>query len=135
MTSTLSVKTEDRPGALGRVARTLANAGINIDAFQADGGTLRVVVQDGDAATNALRAAGIACQAAETLEVRVPNRPGELGNLGEALGKAGVNIQASFGSAHDGRIYLQVDNPAAARPVLQRFSAPVPAGAGTVRNR
>ncbi|HLF16627.1 MAG TPA: ACT domain-containing protein [Candidatus Thermoplasmatota archaeon] len=133
--TTLTFRVEDRPGALGRAARLLANAGINIEAFQADAGTVRFLVQDGTKAANALRAGGFPCQTAEALPVRIPNRPGELATLGEALGRASVNIQASFGSADAGTIYLQVDNVNAARPVIERLAGAVPAGSGTLRNR
>ena len=121
MTHALTIRIEDRPGTLGRLARTLGNAGVNIDAFQADGGTARLIVQDGNRAAQALRTAGFTPAVNEAFEVRLQNRPGELANLGEALGKAGVNVQASFGTAADGRIYLQVDNATAARPILERF--------------
>ena len=133
MTSTLTLNIEDRPGSLGRTARVLTNAGINIDAFQADGGTCRFIVADGAKASAALKKAGITCQANECIEVRLPNQPGQLANLGEALGNAGVNIKSSFGSTGDGRVFLQVDKPAAAQPILERFGGTIPAGTGRSR--
>lgn len=133
MTSTLTLNIADTPGSLGRTARVLSTAGINIDAFQADGGTCRFIVADGPKASAALRKAGIPCQANDCLEVRLPNQPGQLASLGEALGKAGVNIQSSFGATGDGRVFLQVDKPAAAQPVLERFGGTIPAGTGPSR--
>jgi len=55
------------------------------------------------------------------LTVSLENRPGTLAALGEALGKAGVNIQGFCGVAAGGRgdAHILVENAAAARQALQ----------------
>ena len=51
----------------------------------------------------------------------VENKPGEIGRLAEALGKAKVNISAftCWGAGTENPIHLQVSSPAKAKKVLQ----------------
>ena len=121
MTRIVSVAVEDQTGQLGRLARVLAEGGVNIDVVSAHGGTLLLVVDDVAQALDRLRAAGHKPGVEEVLEVGLPNWPGELASLGEALGAAGVNITSVFGSTSDGRMYVRVDHPAKAKPVLARY--------------
>jgi hypothetical protein len=55
------------------------------------------------------------------LQVTMDDRPGELADLGEALGAAGINIQGLCGIAHQGTgiIHVLVDDAAAARRALE----------------
>lgn len=55
------------------------------------------------------------------LTVVLEDRPGTLADLGEALGVAGINIQAMTGSQFEGKgaIHVLVENPAAARRALE----------------
>ncbi len=121
MTRILCVPLDDEPGVLGRVARLLADGGVNIDVVSAHQGTLLLVVDQLTLAVQALRAAGFSPVVEDALEVGLPNWPGELAALGEALGKAGVNILSVFGSTSEGRMHVRVDNAEAARPILERY--------------
>jgi hypothetical protein len=53
----------------------------------------------------------------------VENKPGEIGRLAEALGKAKVNISAftCWGAGPESPVHLQVSSPAKAKKVLQRL--------------
>ena len=55
------------------------------------------------------------------LTVSLEDRPGTLADLGEALGKAGINIEGMCGVASDGRsiIHVLVADAAAARMALE----------------
>ncbi len=111
MLYTLAV--EDRPGTLGDVAHALHKAGINIDAFSAGPGGLRIVTADDEATGTALKGAGISFTQEEVIEIELPNEPGELAQVAKALGDAGVNIHVSFGAAKGqdgGSIYIGVDD-------------------------
>lgn len=121
MTRMLSLEVEDSPGQLGRVARLLAEGGINIELVNAQGGTLLLIVDDVGAAIDLLRAGGHRPTIEECLEVGLPNLPGELAALGEALGAAGVNIVGVFGGTSDGRMQVRVDDLRKAKPALERF--------------
>jgi hypothetical protein len=121
MSRILCVTVDHVPGKLGEVSRLLADAGINIQVVSAHGGTLLLVVDDLALAVERLRGAGHAVEVEDALDVGLPNWPGELASLGEALGKAGVNILAVFGSTAEGRMHVRVDKPAVAKPILERF--------------
>jgi hypothetical protein len=58
---------------------------------------------------------------AKDLTVILENRPGTLAELGEATGKAGINIEGACGFPCEGRgvIHLLVEDPAATRSALE----------------
>lgn len=114
----LTIELDDEPGALAAMGEALGAAGAGVE-----GGGMFVVggravahflFDDGEAASAALRAAGLrvtACQ--EVLARRLDQeRPGQLGAICRALGDAGVNIEVLY-SDHDHRLILVVDDPAA----------------------
>ena len=53
--------------------------------------------------------------------IMLADRPGELARVGEALGKAGVNIEGVAGAVTDGRgvVHLAVENADDARAALE----------------
>lgn len=55
------------------------------------------------------------------LSITLEDRPGTLATLGEALGKAGINIEGMCAVSHEGRgiIHLLVEDAAAARTALE----------------
>jgi hypothetical protein len=55
------------------------------------------------------------------LTISLEDRPGTMADAGEALGKAGINIEGFVGLAVDGRglMHLLVDDAAAARSALE----------------
>jgi hypothetical protein len=55
------------------------------------------------------------------LTVLLENHPGTMANLGEVLGKAGINIEgiAGFASQGKGKIHLLVEDAAEARRILK----------------
>jgi hypothetical protein len=58
---------------------------------------------------------------AKDLTVALEDRPGQLASLGEALGKAGVNVEGMSAVTHEGRgiIHVLVEDAAAARAALE----------------
>jgi hypothetical protein len=54
------------------------------------------------------------------LTVTLENRPGRLADLGEATGRAGINIEGVSGTTQDGRgvIHILVEDEAATRAAL-----------------
>ncbi len=117
---------EDRPGNLGKVANALHKAGINIDAFSAGPGGLRIVTAEDADTGAALKAAGLTFSKEEVIEIELPNEPGELAAVAMALGDKGVNIHVSFGAAKGqdgGSIYIGVDDVDAAWEALEGLAA------------
>lgn len=58
---------------------------------------------------------------ARDLTVHLDDRPGTLGEMGDALGRAGINIDALCGVPCEGRgiVHILVEDPAAARQALE----------------
>jgi hypothetical protein len=61
------------------------------------------------------------------LTISLEDRPGTLADVGEALGRAGVNIEGFCGMAIDGRgiMHVLVEDAAAAREALEGTGAKV----------
>jgi len=86
----------DRPGELGRLASTLADKGVNIDAIAAHTafgkGYVAVLPAEPGRARDALKGAGLTFTEKTVLTVQLEDRPGTLAELAKKLGAAGVNI-------------------------------------------
>lgn len=92
----LRVDHTDKPGQLGRVSSILGDAGINIEGFGVWGGQTRLFVRDVDRAVELLSAAGMACDIVDVLRLHVPNEPGNLAEVAQSLGDAGINIDYAY---------------------------------------
>lgn len=132
MTRTLTVPLENTPGSLSTVCRLLGKEKINIEAFEVGGigemGFARLVTSNPEKAEKVLRSQGFPVTSTETLEATLPNRPGELARICDALTDAGVNIESAYGTnptAGDGRIVFRVDNVEEAKKAFQKATPKV----------
>lgn len=116
----------DKPGTLGNVAAKLHDAKVNIEAFAVDRTGIRILTNDPEVARACLDREGIRYEAHDVIEIELPNRPGELARIAQALGDHGVNIVTSFGSASTGadtgKIFISVDQVDAAWDALEGIS-------------
>ena len=91
---------EDKPGALGRCCRALAERGVNVLAFQSyveEGESLaRFLVNDAAAALAALGGARMIFEELDVAVVRLTHGPGELARAAAALGEHHINIDHSY---------------------------------------
>lgn len=122
MSRDLTVRMEDRPGALARLGDTLGNAGVNIDGIcgttGAGQGEIHVLVEDADTARAALDAAGIEVVGEnEPVLVGFEDRPGELGEMAAKVADTGANVEVVYVSC-DNRLVLVTSDNAAARQTL-----------------
>ena len=96
----LTVTAQSRPGVLAKIARAVADAGVNITAVSASEtagrGKLRMVVSDLERAKKALAAAKIRCGEEPALLLSVEDRPGALAALAERLAAAKINIKCAY---------------------------------------
>jgi hypothetical protein len=96
----LRVQLLARHGELARVARVLADAGVNLDAVAGiDTGQMSAVellVDQIEAAQQALNAARISAASVPVAMAWLPNRPGALAQAAEALAAAGINLRSIF---------------------------------------
>ncbi len=90
----------DKPGALGKCCLALAEAGVNILAFQSfveEGESLaRFLVDDPDSARAVLGKLRMNFEAVDVAVIRLAHFPGELGRAASRMGEYKVNIDHSY---------------------------------------
>lgn len=125
LSSQLVVLLENRPGALAELTEVLAEAEVNIEAILLEGsvdfGNVRLHVNPQRKAEKALRDAGYQYKVGETLNVELPNEPGQLAEITRKLAKAKVNIEMLFGTTAGNQkpeLILMVDDAAKAKKAL-----------------
>jgi len=101
-----TVTIEDKPGALGRCFRALAEKGVNIFAFQSyveEGESLmRMIVSDPATAKATLGGMRMIFEETEVAVVLLENKAGELGRAAVKLGELGTNIDYSYSGQQPG---------------------------------
>ncbi len=123
----LSVFLENKPGALSRVCRVLATAGINIQTFAlADSeqfGILRLIVQDWDQARKVLEQNQWVVKVTDVVTLKVPDRAGGLSSVLDLLEWANVNVEYAyaFTAKHNGEglLVFRFDQPEIAIDALR----------------
>ncbi|MBR3235077.1 MAG: ACT domain-containing protein [Atopobiaceae bacterium] len=119
----LTVFLENSEGRLAALCRTLADANINMSALTiaetSDYGIVRIICDNVFHAVDVLEESGFRATKTKVLAVEVPDRPGALAELLEALGSTGVNIEYGYCFLSDGNKAIDVlkikpqDRPAA----------------------
>jgi hypothetical protein len=123
----LTIRLEDRPGALAEMGETLGTAGVSVEGggcWLFDGQAIaHFLFEDGEAARSALEAKGIeVITVREVLTVRLKQAvPGQLGKIGRAMADAGVNIEVQY-SNHDNQLILVVDDMEKGRSVCEAWA-------------
>jgi hypothetical protein len=99
-TTQLTLSLVSRPGTLAALARTLAEAGVNVTALsaaEASGrGKIRLLVNDPARARRALRKAKYRISEEPAFVLRLRNRPGALARLAGRLAKARINVRSIY---------------------------------------
>lgn len=121
MVEQVSVFLENTAGRLAELTRALGDAGIDMRALMvADTeqfGVVRIMCDTPHRAKRVLDDAGFSASLTPVLAVEVPNRPGGLADVLEALERAGANVEYAYcfvetsGSAAVD--VLKVDDPSA----------------------
>jgi hypothetical protein len=95
-----AIRLDDRPGTLGNICQSLADRGVNIQAFQStlsEGkGLVRIVVDNPTTAKTVLDTGHMSYAEAQVAQVKLPNRPGELARAASRLGEANININYAY---------------------------------------
>jgi len=98
----ISVFLENTTGRLSEVAKTLANASINLRAISiadtADFGILRLIADKTDKAVDALNTAGFTTRQTDVVAVEIEDVPGSLAKLMELFRDSQVNIEYLYAS-------------------------------------
>jgi hypothetical protein len=124
----LSVFLENKPGALSEPCRLLAKAGINIQTFSLadtrEFGILRLVVEDSDKARRLLQRNGFAVKVTKVVVLEVPDKPGGLAAILDALDGTGISVKYGYGFTvypHEkGVLVFCFDDPETAIEVLKK---------------
>ena len=127
MVEQLSVFLENEAGRLAQMCRALADAGHNMRVLMvadtAEYGVARVLCDRPHAARRALEEAGFAVSVTPVVAVRVPDKPGGLADVLEALGSAGINVEYLYcyvrPDAAEAVDIFRVEDPAAATAALE----------------
>jgi len=99
-TTQLTLSLVSRPGTLAALARTLAEAGVNVTALsaaEASGrGKIRLLVNDPARARRALRKAKYRVSEEPAFVLRLRNRPGALARVAGRLAKERINVRSIY---------------------------------------
>jgi hypothetical protein len=123
----LAIALDNRPGALAEMGDALGRAGVSVEgggAFVVNGqGVAHLLFADGEAARNALEAAGIRVLEEREVVVQRLNQaqPGQLGKITRLMAEAGVNIEVLY-SDHDHQLILVVDDLEKGRAVSETWT-------------
>jgi hypothetical protein len=96
----ISIFIENKSGRLAEVTCILGESGINIRALSladtSDFGILRLIVNDGEKAKALLKERGFTVSKTEVVAVEVPDRPGGLALILQALDAAAINVEYMY---------------------------------------
>jgi hypothetical protein len=96
----LTLSLVSRPGTLAALARTLADAGVNITALsaaEASGrGKIRLLVNDPVRARRALRKAKYRANEEPAFVLRIRNKPGAIARVAARLAKVRINVRSIY---------------------------------------
>ena len=96
----ISIFIENKSGRLAEITRILGEEGINIRALSladtSDFGILRLIVNDGTKANSVLKEHGFTVSKTEVVAVEVPDRPGGLSAILQALDHEAINVEYMY---------------------------------------
>jgi hypothetical protein len=96
----ITVFLENVPGRLATLCNTLENRGVNLQAMTtseaSEYGVVRMIVDDVDRATEALRSVDLPFSTVDVLSIEVSDEPGALGKVAVRLSEAGLNVDYAY---------------------------------------
>ncbi len=96
----ISVFVENKPGQLAEFTKLLEKNNIDLRALSIadtqDFGILRVIVDDSYKTVCMLKEEGYICSVTKVLAVEIPDKPGSLVKILDALGEGGVNLEYTY---------------------------------------
>ena len=124
----ISVFVDNKPNQAAGAMRVIKENGINLRALSladtADFGIVRFIANDTDKTVDILKAAGYAVNVTEVVAISIPDTPGQLSRVLDALGNDNVNVEYmySFLGTSDRAVSLviRVDDNAHASDVLTK---------------
>lgn len=120
----ISVVQENRVGALSKLCSVLAEKKVNILGICIheihDYGVLRIVVDNTERATEALKVANVSFSTTDVVVVETPHVPGALAQLAKKFSDAQINIDYAYATAASDKslVVVKVAEPAKADRIL-----------------
>jgi hypothetical protein len=100
MIEQVSVFLENSTGRLAELSRALGDAGIDMHALMVadteDFGLVRIICDTPNRAKDLLDVQGFSATVTPVLAVEIPDRPGGLADVLEALGAANINVEYAY---------------------------------------
>lgn len=100
MVEQVSVFLQNEPGRLAKMARALGDAGINMHALMvadtSEFGVVRIICDNPEKAESVLDSQGFSASVTQVVAVVMPDRPGGLAEVLEALGNAAMNVEYAY---------------------------------------
>ena len=133
----ISVFLENKPGTLENATRVMKENNINIRTLSmaetTDFGILRLIVNDVEKANKVLKDSGFRVSKTPVVAVEVPDKPGGLHSIMEAVSKEGINVEYLYAfvekSGENAVIIFRFDSPEKAIDVLTKNKFTVIPGA------
>jgi hypothetical protein len=124
----ITIISEDRVGLLADISYILGKSNINIDGLNVDvvgkKAIIALVIKDPKRAAGVLHRNGYQTAEMDSIVVKIPNEPGELGRVAENLSKERVNVENMhlLSSDSNGGVFaLTVDKPRKASKLLSHI--------------
>ncbi len=125
----LTIRTEDKPGTLGKLCQTLADQKVNVVAFQAvpsdRDSVVRMVVDNLTTAKKVLDTERLSYTETDVAQARLPNRPGELARAAAQLGGSNINIEYAYSgldSSNSPFVFFGVKDAGRAAMILDKIA-------------
>jgi hypothetical protein len=100
MIDQVSVFLENRAGRLAELCRALGDAGIDMHALMVadteEFGVVRIICDTPNAAKDLLDEQGFSASVTPVIAVEIPDRPGGLADVLEALGARGISVEYAY---------------------------------------
>jgi len=131
VTKEFTVLMEDRPSALGKVCRALADREVNILALQSFpiGGKLvtRFIVDNPATTKTVLHNEKLTFIEAQIVHAKIAHRPGEIARVASQLGEANISINYAYCGLEPGTnaplVFFGVADVEKAAPIFDRATA------------
>uniref|UniRef100_A0A7V4DH20 ACT domain-containing protein n=1 Tax=Candidatus Caldatribacterium californiense TaxID=1454726 RepID=A0A7V4DH20_9BACT len=128
MAHQVSVFAENKPGRIEKIARILAQEGVNIRAItisSANGfGVVKILADQPQKAFELLREHGLPTYLQEVIAVVLEDVPGGLHRVARILAENGINIEDAYGfvieKGKTAVLVIQVENEPHAQSILER---------------
>lgn len=124
----ITIFAKDRVGLLADITEMIGKSGINIEFLSGEAvagiAVIHVTFSDELAAVSLLEKAGFTVISSEILVLRIPNKPGEIGEISRMLSKEGISIQNIYFMGEKekhGFFAVKVDKYEYAKEILKKY--------------